>query len=269
MDVETFFDRIRQNLIDLMNGELTDLDSARVQTTAWIRFRVEVEDENGNVIGVDRVRLPFNSRMTDIFRGSDLKEIVNQMLAHMKTQIENPTLANSKFTLDEVLFLDVNFYQSNLTRDSSYLLLPDWISRKGAVISPKNENDEECFKWAVTAALHHKEIKSHPKRVSNIRQYVDNYDWHGIEFPVAISKINKFEKNNGISIYLLHLKKIDRKKVIILLLIDDGERRHYTVIKSLSRLLGSSNCKHKYKQHFFLNCLQGFHSEESRDRHLK
>ena len=30
MDVETFLDRIRQNLIDLMNKELTDLDSARV-----------------------------------------------------------------------------------------------------------------------------------------------------------------------------------------------------------------------------------------------
>ena len=38
MDVKTFFDWIRQNLIDVMNKELTDLDSARVQTTVWIRF---------------------------------------------------------------------------------------------------------------------------------------------------------------------------------------------------------------------------------------
>ena len=33
MDVHTFFDRIRQNLIDLISRELTDLNSARVQTT--------------------------------------------------------------------------------------------------------------------------------------------------------------------------------------------------------------------------------------------
>ena len=33
MDVDTFFDRIRQNRIDLINRELTDLGSARVQTT--------------------------------------------------------------------------------------------------------------------------------------------------------------------------------------------------------------------------------------------
>ena len=67
IDVETFFDQFRQNLIDLMNRELTDLDSARAQMTAWISFTKEVEDGNGNEIRVDRVRLPFNSRMTEIF----------------------------------------------------------------------------------------------------------------------------------------------------------------------------------------------------------
>ena len=44
----------------------------------------------------------------------------------------------------------------------------------------------------------------------------------------------------------------------------DGEKRHYAAIKSLSGLLGSSNSKHGHKQHFCLNCLQGFHSIESR-----
>ena len=58
----------------------------------------------------------------------------------------------------------------------------------------------------------------------------------------------------------------DRKKVVVLLLIADGECRHYTMIKSLTRLLRSSNSKHKYKQHFCMNFLQGFSYEESRDK---
>ena len=41
------------------------------------------------------------------------------------------------------------------------------------------------------------------------------------------------------------------------------------VIKSLSRLLGSRNSKHAHKQYFCLNCLQGFHSELSRDKHYE
>ena len=126
MDVGAFFDWIRQNLIDLMNRELIDLGSARVETITWIRFRVEVED--GNVIRVDRVRLPFSSRMTEIFF-----EIVNEMLSHMKTQIENPALAKSRFRFNEVLFLDLNFYQLKLTRGGSYLPLPDWILAKKAL----------------------------------------------------------------------------------------------------------------------------------------
>ena len=42
---------------------------------------------------------------------------------------------------------------------------------------------------------------------------------------------------------------------------------HYTAIKSLSRLFKSSNTKHKCKQHFCMNCLQGFMQESSRDQH--
>ena len=121
IDVDTFSVRIRQNLIDLMNRELTDLGSARVQTTAWIRFIQTLEDDFGNVIGVNRAELPFNSRMTEIFQGSDLNEVVNEMFAHMKTKIENPALTNDRFVFDEVLFLGVSFYQLNLTRGSSYM----------------------------------------------------------------------------------------------------------------------------------------------------
>ena len=41
MDLNTFFDWIRQILIDLMSRELTGLGSARVQPIVWIRFEIE------------------------------------------------------------------------------------------------------------------------------------------------------------------------------------------------------------------------------------
>ena len=75
---------------------------------------------------IDRTELAFNSGMMEVHQGSDLDEMVHGMIAHMKTQIENPALANSRFRFDELLFLDVNFHRLNLTRGSSYLPLPDW-----------------------------------------------------------------------------------------------------------------------------------------------
>ena len=54
---------------------------------------------------------------------------------------------------------------------------------------------------------------------------------------------------------------------INLLMVSEDGINHYTAIKSLSRLLKSSNTKHKCKQHFCMNCLQGFTQESSRDQH--
>ena len=65
------------------------------------------------------------------------------------------------------------------------------------MINPQNKNDEECFKWAVIASLHHEEIDSHPERVINLQHYECQHNWRDLEFPVAINKIGKFEKNNA------------------------------------------------------------------------
>ena len=93
-----------------------------------------------------------------MFQGSNLGKIISEMLAHMRMQIENLPLANSRFVFNQVLFLDINFHQLDLTRESSYLPLPDWISSKKAIINPKNEEDEECFKWAVLTTLQQEAI---------------------------------------------------------------------------------------------------------------
>ena len=54
---------------------------------------------------------------------------------------------------------------------------------------------------------------------------------------------------------------------INLLMVSEDGIRHYTAIKSLSRLLSSKNSNTKCKQHFCMNCLQGFTQELSRDQH--
>ena len=62
-------------------------------------------------------------------------------------------------------------------------------------------------------------------------------------------------------------KVVRPREKLNLLLISGDDRWHYTSIKSLSRLLAGKNSKHHGKQHFCMNCLQGFTFELSRDKH--
>ena len=202
-----------------------------------------------------------------------MDQIVDGMIANMKFQIENPALLNSRFVFDEFLYLDTNFHQQNLMRGSSHLPLPDWLARKKVIVNPHNDH-EECFKWSVITA-ENVGMKD-PQRVSNLRKFMDNYDWSGLEFAVSIKDIGKFETRNNISDNVLAVEGrgiyIHRKgqrvgQEINLLMVSENGIWHYTAIKSLSRLLSSKNSNTKCKQHFCMNCLQGFTQESSRDQH--
>ena len=143
--------------------------------------------------------------MTNVYNLGSLDEIVGEMIKHMKEQIENPALLNSRFVFNEVLFTNVDFHQLNLARGSSYLPLPNWMARKKTIINPQNKY-QECFKWAVIAASRWEEINNNPERISKLKSFEKDFDWSGIGFPVSFKDISKFEFRNQISINLLAIE---------------------------------------------------------------
>ena len=101
--------------------------------------------------------MPFNSLMTKFFQGCDINNLIQRMLTYIKTQVESSRMPGSGFSLDKIMHLYINFHRLPLTRGCSCTKLPKWMKSKKAVINPQNK-DKECFKWAVIAALHHREI---------------------------------------------------------------------------------------------------------------
>ena len=298
-DVDSYIALVKPEVQKLVKEQAKALDAAKVQLHLWVMWKKEEqlmiqldgdemegwsEDEKQARLKSDgtyetKVEKVFNSAMTEIFQGSDAEGILKSMFAHIKTQVEHPALPKSGFTLDHIMHLDIDFHQLELTRGASHIELPKWIAEKKAVINPKNE-DEECFKWAVVASLHHEAIEKDPQRVSKLRPFAEQYDWEGLEFPMALNKISKFEKRNPeIAVNVLFVSKKNifiarrsefngkRGKQANLLMIVDGENRHYTAVKSLSRLLKSLNAKHHGAYHFCVNCLNGFRTESARDKH--
>ena len=64
-------------------------------------------------------------------------------------------MKGSDFVFENVDLLYSKLHKMSLNRGGSYIDSPDWIKNKKATINPQNK-DNECFKYAVTAALNHK-----------------------------------------------------------------------------------------------------------------
>ena len=266
MDVPTFFSKIRASIGNVLRKE-TLQRSIRCQTTTWIRF---IKDN-------EHIDKAFNSRMTPVYMLTEMEPIVQEMIAHMSHQIDNPALRDSKFIFDKLLYTDINIHRLLLTRGYSYIPLPDWLAKKKVIINPKNL-DNKCFKWAVIAGLRWEEIGTNPERISKLRKYEDEFDWNEIMYPVSTKNIGKFESRNGIGVNLLAVEGrtiyICRKvgnyeRKVNLMILEKDDKKHYVAVRSISRLLSMANSRHKESQYFCDNCLNGFKTQESRDVHYK
>ena len=67
--------------------------------------------------------------------------------------------------------------------------------------------DNKCFQYVAAVALNDGEIKWNPERVSNIKTFINKYNWKGIKYLSKIDDWKKFEKNNPtVALNVLYIK---------------------------------------------------------------
>ena len=114
-------------------------------------------------------------------------------------------------------------------------------------------------------------MEKNPQRISEIKPFIDQYNWKEIDFPSHSKDWKKFKQNNktiALNALLVphNTEKIrlaskskhtfKRQNEVILLMITDGKRWHYLVVKSVSALLRGITSNHN-GDFYCLNC---FHS---------
>ena len=190
-------------------------------------------------------------------------------------------LKESEFEFDGVNFLYYDFNKISISRGGSYIDSPKWLKDKKSTMNPKN-NDYKCFQYAVTLALNLDEINNHPERISNIKPFIEQYNWKDIDFLSTSKDWKKFELNNEIALNILyvphHTKKIQvaykskhnltREKQVILLMISNGENWHYLVVKNLNGLLKGITSNHK-EDFYRLNCFCAYSTRNKLEEHKK
>ena len=115
-------------------------------------------------------------------------------------------MRRSDFIFESVQLLYYKCHNINFKRGWSYTDSLDWIKKKKATINPKNTNDR-CFQYAVTVASNYEEINWNTEGVSNIKPFINKYNWKEINYPPKIDDWKTFEKNNRtIALNVLHIK---------------------------------------------------------------
>ena len=90
--------------------------------------------------------------------------------------METSNKRESGFTHDSVGLLYSHFQKIEIIRIESYIVSPDWIASKKATIHPKNEKDNECFKWSKITGLNYNKIKEKElKKLLKFRRVDINY----------------------------------------------------------------------------------------------
>ena len=293
-DYKTYLKNITPKVIALLEKQPKPL---KVMLRIQCQFR-KMDNEVGEEIFTE---YHFNTKNNIVDASTNLTDFLSIGVERLIELIESLQGRGSGWIFDEVLHFDIltNVYKP--LAGSLYIPLPKFLASKKAIINPKN-SDRECFKWAVTEAVYPQ--KSNRDRITKTsRENAEKFNWDGIKFPVKLSQISLFEKNNpgyvvnvlGYSeddgIYPVRISKqytsIAGTTMVINLMLLSGKRntegdggndsgnnenkthQHYTLIKNMSRLVGMQTNKHNGKTHICLNCFNTFSLEKSFKEHTE
>ena len=109
----------------------------------------KVDKKSGEVIAKEAA---FHYKTEVNLESTDSNELFSKMKLTVLESLAKFQRQGSNWRFYSVLSLDLHTVKYVPLGGSSYIPLPKFLAAKKAVINLKNE-DDECFKWAITRAL--------------------------------------------------------------------------------------------------------------------
>ena len=100
--------------------------------------------------------------------------------------------------MDSINAVNLNIARYNPIRGSSYIPTPVGLASKKALVNVQNE-DQNCFLYSILASLF-PDKNGNVSKVRAYKKYLDKLNHKGIEMPMAVKDIDKFEKMNNLVI---------------------------------------------------------------------
>nr|CAH7726767.1 unnamed protein product [Callosobruchus chinensis] len=149
----------------------------------------------------------FQTKNRVIDHNTDLNIYYNDHIQNnILNKLEEFQERDSGWSLYEIIQLKINFnsYTPINVGISTYIEMPKFIQQTKAVLNIQNK-DQNCFLWCIVAALN--PCVRNSNRTSSYLHFSRILKYDGIDFPISLKDIPKFEKINNLSINVFTLKK--------------------------------------------------------------
>ena len=166
----------------------------------------------------------FSSPVEEVFEGTDLENLVKKMNEWMLENMRNFQKGKSNWQFLRVEKLEIHLDEMVVGK---YIPLPDWLVSKKALTNMKNMDDEKCFIYCLARWKY--PVKKNPQRITPLlKKQCEEFNLDGISFPISWRGIDRFERQNDISVNVLGL---DGKEIVTLRKTREKKENHVILFK--------------------------------------
>lgn len=225
-----------------------------------LKFNFEVFGEYVKISGEDVVLtyIYHPTQMTQLTRADNMEDFFENHVQSIKAKMSEFQERDSGWALTRIAKLEININKSSPLKGSHFIITPTKLLQKKAIINVINK-DEYCFKWCMIAALttpapaNRRRTSSYNIPDITAKQIVLQngvvLNFEGLRFPMALKDIAIFEaKNPSISVNVFgydyssnlvvgpfYITKMEKEEHHNLLLLERGDKAHYTLVTDTSR----------------------------------
>ncbi|XP_064215672.1 uncharacterized protein LOC135267339 [Tribolium castaneum] len=260
IDLNEFMNKIHNKLLGLIVSQIEKFSTIKINLELFGMYTIESK----NIFDVKS----FNTTNRIVTLGTNIRNMLHDFQEVISQKMMDFLERDSGWTLVKILHLELNVNYYNPLKASSYIPLPPSVKMKRAIVNVQNQ-DIHCFGWSVVAAVC---LPMGPEHLpSSYPHWSTLFNFQGIEFPVKLDSIAKFESQNNVSInvYGLELLYVNNKvkfeivgplyftnfkkpvHINLLLLSDNDGNQHYCTITNLPRLVSSQLSKHHHSKFFY------------------
>ena len=193
-----------QSFMDGAHENMTELLRNNRNTKVKLILKCYMLSEKDNLIR----DFPFHSGIEVNVEGTDENDIyiimTDTILERIANLINGSSGGGSGWVFYKIIKLELHTVSYRPLRGNTWIPLPKELVNKKAIINMKNK-DNKCFMWCVQRALNPK--NDNAERVDKeLMEKENTLNMEGIEYPVSLKDIDRFEKQNpDISIMILGL----------------------------------------------------------------